>query len=204
MCPAYVAVMKLSNRTSCAIACLTAVLVLTAGCAKSGSEATALDLIKEADRFVGEQIKGKVVQARSEKSVGSLTPNVWHVVYYDPDATFKATEVKFGSGQKLEVTRPMRVLELVTGPDKLLDQSKVKVDSDKAIRTATAEPMLKQLKLTATQLRLEDSPEGPVWKVRLWAAKLKDPTEMADIGEVILSAETGKVVRPDLHINNVD
>ena len=184
--------------------CLAAALALSGGCTKPGSEATAFDLLKEADSFVGEQIRGKIVQARSEKSVGSLTPSVWFVVYYDPDATFKATEVKFGSGQKLEVTRPLRVLEMVTGSDKLLDKSKVKVDSDKAIKTATAEPMLEQLKLTATQLRLESSPEGPVWKIRLWAAKLRNPNEMADIGEIFVSAESGKVLRTNVEIRNVD
>ena len=196
--------MKSAERTFAKAIFVAVTAACFAGCSGRVAEPTALDLIKEADRHVGEQIKGKVVQIRSEKSVGGLAPGVWFVVYHDPDATFKATEVKFGAGQKLEVTRPLRVIELVTGADRLLDHTKLKVDSDKAIKIAAAEPLLKPLKLTATQLRLQNSPEGPVWKVRLWAAKLRDPNEMADIGEVILSAETGKVVRPDLHINNVD
>src|SRR5579859_3690448 len=81
------------------------------------SEATALDLIKEANRYVGEQSKDKVVQIRSEKSVGGLTPNIWYVVMYDPTATLKAQEVKFGAGKMLSVKRPMRLLEPVTGGD---------------------------------------------------------------------------------------
>jgi hypothetical protein len=40
--------------------------------------------------------------------------------------------------------------------------------------------------------------------VRLWAAKLNKPDAMADIGEVILSAENGEVIKRDLHINKVD
>jgi hypothetical protein len=55
------------------------------GCSPS-SESSALSLIKEANRHVGEQVKDQVVQIRSEKSIGSLTPNVWYVVFYDPDA----------------------------------------------------------------------------------------------------------------------
>src|SRR5438046_660383 len=85
------------------------------------SEMTAFDLIKEGNKHVGEDSKDKVVQIRSEQSVGSLTPNIWYIVYYDPDATFKATEVKFGGGKKMSVKRPMRMLEPITGDNKKLD-----------------------------------------------------------------------------------
>jgi hypothetical protein len=167
-------------------------------------EPTAFDLIKEGDQYIGVQSKGKVVQIRSEKSIASLTPNLWYVVYYDPDATFKATEVKFGAGKKLKVTRPLRVIERGLGEDKVLDSSKLKTDSDKAIQIATAEPLLKSLKLLATQLWLQRADEGPVWKVRLWSAKLNNPTKDVDIGDVYISTVDGKVIRTDLHIDRVD
>jgi hypothetical protein len=168
------------------------------------ADLTAFDLVKEGNRYVGEDAKDKVVQIRSEKSVGTLTPNIWYVVYYDPDATFKATEVKFGAGKKLQVKRPMRMLEPVTGSDKQLDRKKMNFDSDKAIKTATSEPLLSNLKVTASQLTLQRGEEGPVWKVRLWAAKLRNPEKDADIGDVYVSADDGKVVKSDLHINRVD
>jgi hypothetical protein len=167
-------------------------------------EPTAFDLVKEGNQYVGVQSKDKVVQVRSEKSIGTLIPNLWYVVYYDPDATFKATEVKFGAGKKLKVSRPMRVIERGMGEDKVLDSSKLKTDSDKAIEIATAEPLLKSLKLLAAQLWLQRADEGPVWKVRLWAAKLKNPMKDVDIGDVYVSTVDGKVIRSDLHINRVD
>ena len=179
-------------------------LALTgAGFARAG-EPTAFDLIKEGNRYVGEQSKDKIVQIRSEKSVGTLVPNIWYVVFYDPDATFKATEVKFGAGQKQKVTRPMRVLELGSGDHKSLDRAKLKVDSDEAIKIATAEPLLKALTIKATKLILQQGDEGAVWKVTLWAAKLKKPTANVDIGDVFIACDTGKVVRSDLKINKVD
>src|SRR4051812_20699867 len=49
-----------------------------------GAEPTAFELAKEANRYVGEQAKDKIVQIRSEKSVGSMSPNIWYVVIYDP------------------------------------------------------------------------------------------------------------------------
>jgi hypothetical protein len=171
----------------------------------SAKEMTAFELISEGNRYVGEQAKDKVVQIRSEKSIGGLTPNIWFIVYYDPTASLKATEVKFGAGKMIDVKRPFRLLEPISGADTPMDRSKFKVDSDKAIETAIKEPLLDKLTLKASQLKLERTKDfGPVWKVRLWAAKLNNPNAMADIGEVFVSVEDGKVVKTDLHINRVD
>ena len=169
-----------------------------------GAQATAFDLIKEGNKHVGEEAKDRVVEIRSEKSVGSLVPDVWFVVYYDPDASLKATEVKFGAGKKLTVKRPTRLLEPITGAHKELPRQKLKVDSDKAINTATKDDMLKNLKLTNTQLWLENSDAGPRWKVRLWAEKIRNPSSTAEIGQIYISAEDGKVLERDLHTNRVD
>ena len=170
-------------------------------------EPTAFDLIKEGNRHVGEDAKDKVTQIRSEKSVGSLVPNIWYVVFYDRDATAKATEVKFAAGTKVAVKRPSRILELGAGSYKEFDRAKLKVDSNKAIETAIKEPLLANVTLTNTQLWLEradrDDP-SPIWKVRLWAAKVRKPTETAEIGDLYISAEDGKVIKNNLKIHRVD
>jgi hypothetical protein len=176
------------------------------------TEPSAFELIKEGNRYIGEQAKDKVVQMRSEKSVNTLTPNIWYVVYYDSTASMKAVEVKFGAGKMLKVKRPMRLLEPVFGGDAPLDREKLKVDSEEAIKIAVKEPLLQNLKITATELKLEKAGEGvlgpgggqAVWRVRLWAAKLRSPAHDADLGEVWLSALDGKVAKTDLHINRVD
>jgi hypothetical protein len=181
--------------------------------AARAAEPTAFDLIKEGNRYVGEQAKDRVVQIRSEKSIGTLTPNIWYVVFYDPTASLKAVEVKFGAGKMLEVKRPWRLLEPVSGGDLPLDREKLKIDSPDAIKTALKEPLLQNLKITATQLKLDRVGEGVlgqggpgqgVWKVRLWAAKLRNPERDADIGEVWVSSTDGQVLKNDLHINRVD
>ena len=168
---------------------------------------TALDLAKQGNRYIGEQSKDKVVQIRSEKSVGSLTPNIWFIVYYDPDATLKAVEVKFGAGQKMDVKRPVRLLEPITRTDEPLAAGKLKVDSDKALEIASKEPLLQKISLRASRLILERrsiEDSTPAWKVRFWAARLKNPNDDADIGEVVISAEDGKVLKNDLRPGNVD
>ena len=168
------------------------------------AEATAFDLIKEGNKHVGEDARDRVSEIRSEKSVGSLVPNVWYVVFYDPDASLKATEVKFGAGKKLTVKRPARLLEPITKSHRELPREKLKIDSDKAINTATKDSLLGNVKLTNTQLWLEHSDDGPRWRVRLWAEKIRNPSATAEIGQIMLSAEDGKILERDLHLNRVD
>src|SRR5688572_33339082 len=111
-------------------------MITRVAAAASADQSTAFDLIKEGNRHVGEDAKDKVSQIRSEKSVGSLVPNIWYVVFYDRDATAKATEVKFAAGKKIDVKRPSRILEFGSGKYREMDRSKMKIDSDKAIEIA--------------------------------------------------------------------
>jgi hypothetical protein len=184
----------------------TLLVVWLAGLAGHGAlgDPTAYQLVKLANQYVGVQSKDQVVQIRSEKSTASLTPDIWYVVFYDPDATFKAVQVKFGSGEKLDVSRPGRFLELF-GEDKTpLDSHKLVIDSDQAIKIAVDQPVLKHLVVKATQLWLEHGDAGPQWRVKLWAASLKNPDESADIGLVILTADDGTIIKLDLHPGSVD
>jgi hypothetical protein len=198
--------MKMTNTAS--IRNVIAALVLLAlplAASAASKELTAFELIKEGNRYVGEHVKDKVVQIRSEKSVGGLTPTIWYVVYYDTTASLKAMEVKFGAGRMLDVKRPFRLLEPVHGTDLPMDRAKLKVNSDAAIATALKEPLLEKLTITATSLKLDRQRDGTVsWRVRLWAAKLRNPNKDVDIGDVYINAEDGKVLRTDLHIRRVD
>ncbi|HWY31895.1 MAG TPA: hypothetical protein VNX46_14135 [Candidatus Acidoferrum sp.] len=183
---------------------LTGVLLVATAFKSVADEPTALNLARRGNQYVGVQSRDKVVQIRSEKSISSLTPNIWYVVYYDPDATFKAVEVKFGGGQELEVTHPWRVIEMTGDDHHVLDGAKLKVDSDQAIRIAKSQPVLANVKLDATQLWLEHGDTGPQWRVKLWALRINNNSGDADIGVVILSAADGSIVNIDLHPNSVD
>jgi hypothetical protein len=170
----------------------------------SAGEPTALQLVKDANEYVGKDVRDQVIQIRSEKSIGTLVPNIWYVVYYDKDATFKTAEVKFGAGQKLDVKHPMRQPFAYINDKNLLDRKNITVDSDKAIKIATAEPLLAKLNIRATQMWLERIDGVDTWRVRLWAQKLRHPDSDADIGQVFINADDGKVIKDDLHIDRVD
>lgn len=190
---------------------LIAALIFAALTRSAFADPTALDLIKEGDRYVGEQSKDKVVEILSEKSVASLTPRIWTIVYFDPTATFKSVQVKFAAGKMTEVKRPFRVLQMGTGEHKTLDMSKVKIDSDKALAIAKKEPILEGLELRGSQMwlqtgnsRVSDLYNGPVWKVKFFAAKTSNKNATADIGDIYISADEGKVIKDDFHINSAE
>lgn len=189
-----------------AIGKVTAIITVALGMAISArcGEMTAFQLVKEGNRYVGEESKDQVVEIHSDKSVGTITPNIWYIVYYDPDAALKSVQVKFGAGKKMDVKRTFRLLEPMTGADKKLDPNKLKIDSDKALSTAMADPLLTNLTIKASQMWLQRSDDGPVWRVRLWATKLRNPNDTANIGDIYVLAEDGKVTKRDLHINRVD
>jgi hypothetical protein len=184
-------------------------LILAAWLAATASLAwadgpTAFQLAKTGDQYLGVQSKDKVVAIHSDRSVNSLTPDVWYVDYFDPDAMLKAVEVKFGGGQKMDVSRPVRALEWLTDAKEPLDPTKLNIDSDRAIQIATTQPILKNLTLRSTQLWLQHGDLGPQWRVQLWAAKVSDPNHSADIGNVILSAGDGSIIKLDLHVDSVN
>jgi hypothetical protein len=165
----------------------------------SQTDPTALALVSKGDNYVGIQSKDKLVEIVSDKSIGSLQPNIWHVIYYDPDAPMKCVEVKFGAGQEMDVSHPLRPFQLPRKGDEVFDKGKLKVDSDQALNIAGDQPLVKPLTLKATKLTLTHGDFLPVWKVELWAAKQSDPNHLAGVGYVTISATDGTIVRTDLH-----
>jgi len=163
-----------------------------------GAEKTAFDMVKEGNKHIGEQARDKVVQIRSEKSVGSVTPNIWYVVYRDPFASLKSVEVKFVGDKVASVKRPFRLIEAATEKNEPLNPKQLKTDSDKALKIALKEKVLENLTITSTQMKLEEYEGAPVWKIRLWAKKVRQPTKEADIGQIFVAAEDGKVIHLDI------
>ena len=166
--------------------------------AEPQAEPTAFALMDKGNDYVGIQSKDKLVEIDSDKSIASLRPNIWRVVYYDPDSPPRCVEVKFGAGQKMDVSHPMRPFQLPRNPNEILDKSKLRVDSDQALNIASGQPLLRSLALKATKLSLTHGEVGPVWKVELWAARINNPDREAKVGTVTISATDGTIVRSDL------
>lgn len=165
----------------------------------SAAEPSALELAREGNRFVGEQFKDKVVLIRSEKSVATLTPQTWLVNYRNEFTSLKGIEVKFVGGKMADVDSAAR-------GGRPFDLARLTVDSDKALNVATNEAILKNLTLRSSRMALERTGESgvPAWHVQLWASKLRNPSDAVSIGEIIVSAEDGSVLKNELKISRVD
>src|SRR4051812_29099021 len=156
------------------------------------ADPSAFDLVKEGNRYVGEDTKDKVVQIRSEKSIGGLTPSTWWIVYYDVDARMKATEVRFDGGKKSDVQRPFRLFERAGSYKNLMDRSKLKIDSSEAIKIAQKDGLLDRVKLTNSKMLIERWEDMPVWKITFWAERAREASKTVDIGQIFVNAEDGK------------
>src|SRR6185503_229570 len=95
------------------------------GISARGAESTAFELMKEGDRLVADDARGRVLQIRSEQSTNGLIPRTWCIVYCD--ARMKTTEVKFDADKNPEVRRPFQLFARAINPAALLDSSKLKI-----------------------------------------------------------------------------
>jgi hypothetical protein len=171
------------------------------------ADPTAFELAKAGNDYLGIQSKDKVVEIRSDKTEKfstNLTPTIWYVVYYDPDASLKAVEVKFGGGKKMDVSHPPRLLEFASDEHKIFPRELLKIDSDRALEIAKSQSLLANIKLTSCQMKLEHGDAGPQWRITFWAAKYRNPSDEANIGVVILSATDGSIQKLDLHPKSMD
>lgn len=167
--------------------------------------ATAFELMERGDQYLQPHARGKVVLARSEKSEGGLVPNVWHILYYDATARMKAVELKFVNGKAMERSHPFRLFSRLTGNTAPLNQNKLKIDSDKALEIATSHPDLKHVKLVATKMEARwDNDFHVVWEIDLYARKVARPAAEVHIGELILSAKDGEVLKNNLEVYRVN
>lgn len=164
---------------------------------------SAFELAKDGDKYIVESSRDKVIQIRSEKSIHGLTPNVWYVVYFDSmketgveNYRFAyATELKFSSGNLVSIKRDKELLNSSSEQYTPMDMSSMTVDSTQALSIALKEPVLESLKVSGSDMTLEQGPEGyPVWKVSVWA--IKNGTKIdVKVGEIWISSLDGKVCK---------
>jgi serine/threonine protein kinase len=164
------------------------------------SKATALQLLQKGNSHVSARSKNRVLEIISGKAPIENPPQTWRIVYYDDKTTYNAVEVRFQGGEMERVYEPNRLLELfAVGGRKTLDLTKVKIDSDKAIRIATTEATAEELIAKSVEVRLERGYGGlPVWNVKLFGVIPGKPVDESSLGYIIVLAEDGKVLKKAL------
>jgi len=105
------------------------------------------------------------------------------------------------------VKKPVRPFDFVLGKAAVVDVGELKIDSTEAIKTALAQPLLENIKVTSSQLELKRVGKGsgePVWIVTLWATRISNTAKDAKVGEVTISALDGRVIESDIKPSRLD
>lgn len=163
----------------------------------STNEPTAFALARAGDKLISPKAADKITGIYSEKSSGANGPEIWHIDYFDPKATWKDTQVTFVNGRVKEVTQPKRLFDLVAG-GKQMSWRKLKIDSDRALSIAARALTLRKLRVAGEQYWLDKTPAGPRWKIRLWVSSADKPNETNEIGDLYIATQTGEIVKDDL------
>lgn len=170
--------------------------------AKILSSATALELLRRGNSHVSTRSKDRIIQIVSERTPVEQVPQQWRLIYHDEKATFKTVEVRFASGEMERVFEPNRLFGVFTREaSRVLDLSKVHIDSDRAIQAAVAAFQNEPVTVREVELKLERGYGGlPVWNVKLWGEVPGKAVEDAAIGTVIVLAEDAKILKKDFSV----
>ena len=101
-------------------------------------------------------------------------------------------------GKMAEIRQPKHLLDSFSGT-KQLSWRKLKIDSDRALAIALAEPGLKKLELQSVQFWLERTVIGSSWRLRFWTNRLGKPGQQSEVGDLYISSGTGEILKRDLH-----
>jgi serine/threonine protein kinase len=161
---------------------------------------TALELVKLGNHYVSDNAHDQVIAIISDKTVGDLSPKNWRVIYHNEKASFNATEVQFADDKMIRVREPNRFLQIFSpGSSRALDLSKIKLDSDDALKILMDLPQVRAASVIAVQMELERGYGGmPVWTVNLFGESDSKLTDEKNLGTIQLLADSGKILKNTL------
>jgi hypothetical protein len=168
------------------------------------AKATALAMVKVGNQYVHDQAKDKVIEIRARKERGNIPPPEWDILYDDQKEfglTRTATEVHIRNGQyegagQQGISGPAGI-----GVRKPMPLERLKIDSDRALQIARTS-LGSDVPLIQGDFSLHSGPADlPVWTIKLWTSKSRDPRALVDLGFIEISAEDGSILknalRPD-------
>jgi hypothetical protein len=168
--------------------------------AATSSVATAFQLLQKGNSYVSARSKDRVLQVTSGRAPVNEAPQSWRILYYDDKTTYNAVEVCFEAGAMERVHEPNRLFGLFgASSSKTLDVTKLKTDSDQAIRIAAGECAALGITVNFVELKLERGYGGlPVWNIKLFGLMPGKAAEDVSLGYVIILADDGRVLKKDI------
>lgn len=181
----------------CAVALLTAALLLTPARADSAFQARSV-----AETVLSPHVKGKLIWVRSLIGTG-VNHRRWSFLYFDPYADENGRLVVVQDGAVVKIDQGFVELDhlrmLSYKESEMLPQSELKLDSDAALAAVQTAGNIQNVPLTTVHYKLEMSDENqvPIWSLTLFSDLNHNEVE---IGHARVSATTGQVF--DLKIDH--
>jgi hypothetical protein len=159
---------------------------------------TAMQAVEIAKRQVPTESQGKLIAIRGDRSESELTPDTWHIVFYDEMASQNGRQITVTDHAVAGIREGyfdlgnLRIaaykMEEVISPEKF------KIDSDKALNILVATNRLQFYSLSSVLYSLERDSDlrEAIWKLEIY---VDDGTgKEKRIGYARISAENGRLV----------
>jgi hypothetical protein len=144
-------------------------------------------------------------------------PRQWDVTVYDPKRGNRGTVLRYRDGVLISEGGAVRLLDDArwsrfgrnfSGYDlgEIIGVKRWKLDSTDAVARVAALPGMATVQLAdvrMTLVKLSDGDVPPVWRVQVRARSRVAPAREAWVGPVVMSAETGEILRNELRLERL-
>jgi len=155
----------------------------------------------------------RVLRVDGENADSDLRLRQWDITVYSGDRANKAMLIRIKDGIVVSTTSAVRLFDDARWSNfgrnfsgysvaEIIQTSRWKLDSPDVLARVAALQGLEKLQLTDAKMSLRKLSDGDVpaiWRVKVKARSKTQPGREGWIGAVDLSAETGEVIKNDLH-----
>jgi len=125
---------------------------------------------------------------------GDVVPTLWSFYFFDKTAPGHARIIKVSSGKIVTNGGDLEHFAAPYSEQNILPEDKILIDSTQALQIA--ESLIPGVTVTGSEFVLvQEKNSVPMWRVTLWT---KDGDDERKLGDVLLLAENGTLIRKNL------
>ena len=159
----------------------------------------------------------RVLRVEGEEADSDLRLRQWDITVYAGDRGNNAMMIRIKDGIVVSTTSAVRLFDDARWTKfgrnfsgynlaEVLQPARWKLDSPEVLAKVAALPAMEKLQLTDAKMSLRKLSDGDVpaiWRVKVKARSKTQPGREGWVGAVDLSAETGEVIKNDLHAEHL-